>query len=168
MIIEMSTHQKNNSVMEIILSSKAFRTTDSENRLPIFVIFLMSHFISSLSTASNAFPLLVCDPSLRETMWLLLCNENGPALKMWPTVVLSRAEQRRAVAVWTEMAVWSMEELCRRAVKYCAEWEMKKKDLSKVGESEWMRERVSTDTSSIFGSYIEPKIYKLFISKNCL
>lgn len=137
MIIEMSTHQKNNSVLEIILSSKAFRTTDWKpvahicNFSHVPLHFFPEHSFGCIPTACG------WHPSLRETMWLLLCNENGPALKMWPTVVQSMAEQRRAGAVWTEMAVWSMEELCRRAVKYCAEGEMKKWERVNEWESEW-------------------------------
>lgn len=64
------THQTNNSLMKIIQSTKAYRTTDLGNQLLVSVIFLMCHFISSLRTAMGVFPLLVC-----------LSHENIPSTK---------------------------------------------------------------------------------------
>ena len=49
----------NNSLVKITLSRKVYRTTDSENRLPVSVISLMYHFISYLRPALRLFLLLV-------------------------------------------------------------------------------------------------------------
>lgn len=71
LIIQVLTHKMNNFLMEIILPSKIYRTTDSENQLPLPVISHMSHFISSVRTALCAHCFHVY---LVKTFFLLVTN----------------------------------------------------------------------------------------------
>lgn len=56
-MIQVSIHK---TLREIILSSKVYRTTDSENQLPVSVSFLMYHFIFSLKLCVFSHCLCVC------------------------------------------------------------------------------------------------------------